>query len=264
MRNEPGKPRMGHGAAPGEPENLVRSSDARPLETRALKARQRGRGGGREAAAGAVDPRQDRARLQRRPNGRRAEFPRQLDNHRQNRGMQVKMFMRSDVIQRETGGAKGLELGADLRSHLLAHMRQKKYGGPGERHIRTKAPAPIEEIRHSRGRQNGLRVDQRQMQPDREPRQPARQFDRCRGRRRSDHQARRGEDAFHMRALNGAVDFIGEPEIIGRDDKIFQCAISRRSRRKRKNSIPSRRRRFSMSGLVAISPTIAAILPGRK
>ena len=41
-----------------------------------------------------------------------------------------------------------------------------------------------------------------------------------------------------MRALNRLVDFVGEAEIVGRDDQIFQCAISRRSRRKRKNSSP--------------------------
>ena len=38
----------------------------------------------------------------------------------------------------------------------------------------------------------------------------------------------------------------------------------RRSRRKWKNSTPSRRRRTSMSRLVSISPTISAILDGRK
>ena len=178
--------------------------------------------------------------------------------------MQVKMLVRVDVIERKPGGAKGLELGADLRSHLLAHMRQKKYGGPGERHIRTKAPAPIEEIRHSRGRQNGLRVDQRQMQPDREPRQASRELHSRSRRRRSNHQARRGQDALDMRALNGLVDLVGEAEIIRRHDQIFQCAVSCRSRRKRKNSAPSRSRRFITSGLLTISATIEAILPGRK
>ena len=67
-----------------------------------------------------------------------------------------------------------------------------------------------------------------------------------------------------MGALNRLIDLIGEAEIVRGDDQIFQCAISRRSRRKRKNSIPSRRRRFIMSGLMAISPTIEAILLGRK
>ncbi len=102
------------------------------------------------------------------------------------------------------------------------------------------------------------------MQPNREPRQPARQFDGRRRRRRSDHQARRGEDALDMGALDGAVDRVGEAEIVRRDDQVFQCAISRRSRRKRKNSTPSRSRRFIISGLNAISPTIEAILLGRK
>jgi len=102
------------------------------------------------------------------------------------------------------------------------------------------------------------------MQPDLKLRQPAREFD-CGGRRRrSDHQARRGEDAFDMRDFNGAIDLVGEAEIIRRDDQIFQCAVSCRSRRKRKNSAPSRSRRFITSGLLTISATIEAILPGRK
>ena len=43
-----------------------------------------------------------------------------------------------------------------------------------------------------------------------------------------------------------------------------QTARSRRSRRKRKNSTPSRSLRFIMSGLRTISPTMAAILGARK
>jgi len=102
------------------------------------------------------------------------------------------------------------------------------------------------------------------MQPDRKPRQPARQLDGGRRRRRSDYQARCGQDSFGMGALDGLVDFISEAKIVRRDNEIFQCAISRRSRRKRKNSAPSRRRRFITSGLRTISPMIDAILPGRK
>ena len=102
------------------------------------------------------------------------------------------------------------------------------------------------------------------MEADREPGQPARHCDGARRRRRSDHQARGGEDAFDMRGLDGPVDLVGKAEIIRRDDEKLQCAVSRRSRRKRKNSTPSRRRRFITSGLRAISPRIWAILPGRK
>ncbi len=122
----------------------------------------------------------------------------------------------------------------------------------------------VDKIRHGGSGQNGLRVNQRQMQSDREPRQTTSQVDGRRRRWRSDHQARRGEDSFAMRAPDGGVDLLGEAEIVGGDDQIFQFAISRRSRKKRKNSTPSRRRRFITSGLLTMSPTIEAILPGRK
>ena len=87
------------------------------------------------------------------------------------------MLVSVDVIERQTCRAEGLELGADLRQHLPAHMGQKKHRGAEPRHVRPEPPAPIDQIRDGRGRQNRLRVDQRQMQSDREPRQPARQFD---------------------------------------------------------------------------------------
>ena len=44
----------------------------------------------------------------------------------------------------------------------------------------------------------------------------------------------------------------------------FKPAMSRRSRKKRKNSTPSRKRRFIISGLRTISPTMAAIFGARK
>ena len=43
-----------------------------------------------------------------------------------------------------------------------------------------------------------------------------------------------------------------------------QAASSRRSRRKRKNSSPSLKRRFIISGLRTISPTMAAIFGAQK
>ena len=174
------------------------------------------------------------------------------------------MLVRGDVVELETRRAEGVELSANLRPHLPAHMGKKKHRRAGERHIRAKPAACIDQIRDRRPRQHRLGLDQRQMQPDRKPRQPARQLNRSGHRRRSDHQARRGEDAFDVRALNGLIDLVGEAEIVRRDDQIFQCAVSCRSRKKRKNSAPSRRRRFITSGLLTISPTMEAILLGRK
>jgi hypothetical protein len=88
--------------------------------------------------------------------------------------MQVKMLMGGHVIELKTGGAEGLELGLDLGPHLPAHTWQKKHRGAGERHIRPKAAVTVDQIRDRRWRQDRRGVDQRQMQPDRKPRQAAR------------------------------------------------------------------------------------------
>jgi hypothetical protein len=62
------------------------------------------------------------------------------------------------------------------------------------------------------------------MQADSEPRQAPRELHSGGRRRPSDHQARRGEDALDMRALDGLIDLVGEAEIVGRDDQIFQLS----------------------------------------
>ena len=58
------------------------------------------------------------------------------------------MLVRGDVIELKAGCAEGLELSADLRPHLPAHMGQEKHRGAGERHIRPKPATLIDEIRH--------------------------------------------------------------------------------------------------------------------
>ena len=83
------------------------------------------------------------------------------------------------------------------------------------------------------------------------------------GRRRRDHQACGGENATAMRGLDRIVDLARGSEIIGGDDQALQTT-SRRERKKWKNSTPSARRRFMISGLVNISATMEAILDGRK
>ena len=78
------------------------------------------------------------------------------------------------------------------------------------------------------------------------------------------HQACGGKDAVPVCDFDGFVYFCRQSKIVCRDNKLFQCAVSRRSRRKLKNSMPSRSRRFIMSGLRTISPTMAAIFGRRK
>ena len=88
--------------------------------------------------------------------------------------------------------------------------------------------------------------------------------DRVFRRRGADHETGSRQDATPMRGFDGLVDFACKPKIVGGDDDLLQSAGSRRSRRKRKNSIPSRSRRFNMSGLLTISPAMAAIFGARK
>jgi hypothetical protein len=67
-----------------------------------------------------------------------------------------------------------------------------------------------------------------------------------------------------VRHLDGSVDRLTETEIVGRDDQSIQCASSRRSRKKEKNSTPSRSRRIIICGLRTISAMIEAIFGARK
>ena len=101
------------------------------------------------------------------------------------------------------------------------------------------------------------------MQPDAQTGKTARAPDRVRGGSGGDHQACRGEDPLFVRQLHAGIDLGREPKIVGRDDKALQSVTSR-SRKNLKNSIPSRSRRFIISGLRTISPTIEAIFGARK
>jgi hypothetical protein len=77
-------------------------------------------------------------------------------------------------------------------------------------------------------------------------------------------------DAQSRRKLRAIASFavgpvtMGKPKIVGGDDNVLQSAGYRRSRKKRKNSTPSRSRRRNVSGLLTISPAIAAIFDARK
>ena len=78
---------------------------------------------------------------------------------------------------------------------------------------------------------------------------------------RPHHQAGMGENPLTMRPFDTLVDGLGKPEIVGGDDDFLQAW---RSRRNRKNSTPSRSRRFIICGLRTISLTMEAIFGARK
>src|SRR5579863_2633212 len=81
--------------------------------------------------------------------------------------------------------------------------------------------------------------------------------------RAANHQTRGGQRARAMGGLDCLVDLACSAEVVRRDDECFQ-GVSWRVRKKRKNSTPSRSRRFIICGLAIISATMAAILLGRK
>jgi len=83
-------------------------------------------------------------------------------------------------------------------------------------------------------------------------------------RRSSHHEAGCRQNPGAVSQLYRLIDFESGAEIIGSDNKFLHTAVSRRSRRKWKNSTPSRSRRFIISGLTIISLTMDAILPERK
>ena len=173
------------------------------------------------------------------------------------------MLVGIDVVEHEPGRRIGAELGFDLRAHLRPDRWARAYLEPEPRQVQSHAPIGVDEIGHLFGRQRRCAVDEDEMQSDAQARKTARALDRvfCRG--RGHHQARCGENTFPVRQLDPVVDLGREPEVIGGDDEALQSATSR-SRRNRKNSSPSRSRRFIISGLRTISPTIEAILGARK
>jgi hypothetical protein len=174
------------------------------------------------------------------------------------------MLVGIDVIERDPAGAKRFELRLDLGADLAPHRAPCRDGEAESRHVGAKASPRIDKIGHTLGRQFRQAFDQHDMQADAQSRQPPGARDRVLRGGTCDHEACGGEDAVLMRRLDGLIDLGSEPEIVGGDDELLQCAGSPRWRRKRKNSTPSRSRRFIISGLMIISPTIEAILGARK
>ena len=140
---------------------------------------------------------------------------------------------------------------------------QEKHRRPGERHVLVEATRGVDETANLLRRQDRGAVDQHEVQPDPESRQPLGPRDGVGRSRRADHQAGGSQDAVTVRDLDRLVDRDVVAEVVGRDDKALQAATFRR-RRKSKNSTSSRRRRFIMSQSRSISQTIEPILEGLK
>ena len=141
----------------------------------------------------------------------------------------MKMPVRVDVIERQSGRAVGLELGGDFVDHL-GRCRE------GPRDLRAVAgkivPQPagaIEKPRdHPRAVTHGIAVHQHDMQPDPETRHGARPADRIGRRGRADHETRGSKNAATVCGFDCGVDGCAQPKIVRGNDQTVQCAGSRR------------------------------------
>jgi hypothetical protein len=174
------------------------------------------------------------------------------------------MLVCIDVVERESGRSICLELRLDFCCDLPTDRRAHEYIESETNHVAAKTPGVIDEIRQAFRRQHRPALYEDEMQADAQSRQPPRARNRVLRRRSSDHEACSREDAALMRGFDSFIDFARKPEIVGRDDNLFQSAGSWRSRKNLKNSMPSRSRRRNISGLLSISPAIAAIFGARK
>ncbi len=89
-----------------------------------------------------------------------------------NRRMDVKVLVRIDVIERQTGCFKSVELRCDFGSKLAPHPRAKEDRGAQPRHVATKASLGIDQPRHLLGWQRRSAIDEHEVQTDAKRRQP--------------------------------------------------------------------------------------------
>ena len=178
--------------------------------------------------------------------------------------MKVKMLMRIDVIERESRRSICFELRLDFCRDLPTDQWARENIDPKTHHVLAKTPALIDEIREALRWQDRTALYQHDMEAYAQSRQLAGSRDRILSRRGRNHETGGRQDAVSMGDFDGIIDLAREPKIISGDNNLLQDAGSRRSRRKRKNSTPSRNRRRNISGLVIISPTMAAIFGARK
>jgi len=203
----------------------------------------------------------------RHPHRSQPEGPADADHQPPDGRMQMHVLVCVRVIEPKSRLRIGRELRLYLGRELLPHPGLGKIPDPQPCLIRRKPSARIDEIGNPRLRQNRRPFDHHQMQPDPQPGQSPRPPHRIRRRRAGHHQARRPQHPLPIGALDRLVHPFGKPEIIGCQEdaphRADQAALWR-SRRKWKNSTPSRRRRTIISGLLTISPTMAAIFGARK
>jgi len=187
-----------------------------------------------------------------------------VDHGACHRRMNMKMMMRIHMVELEAGRCESIELRGDLGGELFAHFGTQEDLRAERRHVPAQPSLVVDEIRDGSAGKCRPSIDEREVQPDTQRRKAAGALDRIGDGGPAHHQTGGAQDAAGVRYFDGAIDFGRQAEVVGGDDQRLQCALCRRSRRNWKNSTPSRSRRFIISGLLAISPTIDAIFERRK
>jgi hypothetical protein len=161
------------------------------------------------------------------PHGGDAKIAPNFDYRPRHSRVNVHVLVGIHMVERQAGGAKCLELGADLHRELTANPRQSKKPNAGASHIRIETAVAAHQTGDFGARKARMTIDEHQMQAD-----P--QIWQATGARHgvsrgggANHQACGRQNAAPVRLLDSFVDGGIEPEIVCADDQAFQLAISR-------------------------------------
>jgi len=132
--------------------------------------------------------------------------------------MQMKVFVDVDMIEHESRVQEHMELRSDLRLKLPPDAPQRKQAYAFEKHFLVHAAIDVCDPGHKLLRQHCATIDQHEMQPDTQTRQPlCADHGVCKS-RRADHQACRGQYTCDACPFDSLVDRFVAPKIIGGND----------------------------------------------
>ncbi len=227
MRDKCKQAFLGDGSRPGEPEDMVICNHPGTTDlTGELAGPEAKRQGAETIAPREAHGRSDRLRgLCGQSDGTEAEATSNSNNHGGDGGMKMNVFVRVDVIERQSCRSEGGKLGGYFLFQLPPYPWQKEETKPGCDHIAGEAATGIDKIGDRFRRQNGCAFDQSQVQPDPERRQGAGALHSVGNSAFTHHQARACEDTVAMRGLDGLIYGDVEAEIISRENNPLQDAI---------------------------------------
>src|SRR5579872_2682930 len=134
--------------------------------------------------------------------------------------MDMHVVLGVDVIERQSRGAKGFELGANLRFQLRPNARVKEEPHAGAYEILRERSVTIHEIGNVPRRENRTTVDDDHVQADAKRWHGASSRHGIVRRRGADHEAGGAEDSFAVSALDRLVDGARKAEVVSGDDDL--------------------------------------------